>query len=161
MRKIDKLLKQYGESHQTSFNKKIHFVCVPLIFFSLLGLLYSVSLSDLFSSFISNPWLQYCNLASVLVVFSLVYYGTLSMRLMISMAVVLIFSLYLIGVIDNAKIAPLWVLMTVIFVVAWIGQFIGHQHEGKKPSFYEDLQFLMIGPAWTMSHFFDRVGAKF
>ena len=70
-------------------------------------------------------------------------------------------SLYLIRVIDNSQLAPLWVVMVVIFIVAWIGQFVGHKHEGKKPSFFEDLQYLMIGPAWTMSHLFDRIGVRF
>ena len=34
-------------------------------------------------------------------------------------------------------------------MIAWIGQFIGHKIEGAKPSFFEDLQFLLIGPAWV------------
>lgn len=37
-----------------------------------------------------------------------------------------------------------------LFVVAWIGQFVGHKIEGAKPSFFEDLQFLLIGPAWVV-----------
>ena len=161
MRKIDKLLKLYGESHQTSFNKKVHFVCVPAIFFSVLGLLYCVPVSGLFSSLVSDPWLKYCNLATLLVVGGIVYYATLSTKLMISMVIASIASLYLIMLIDQNPFVPLWIVMVAIFVIAWIGQFIGHKHEGKKPSFFEDIQYLMIGPAWTISHFFDRIGARF
>ena len=161
MRKIDKLLELYGESHQTAFNKQIHYICVPAIFFSLLGLLYCVPISGLFSSFVSDPWLQYCDLATALVVFGIIYYATLSIKLMLSMTTMSLVSLYLIRVIDNSQLAPLWVVMVVIFIVAWIGQFVGHKHEGKKPSFFEDLQYLMIGPAWTMSHLFDRIGVRF
>lgn len=161
MRKIDKLLEKYGESHQTSLNKNVHLVCVPAIFFSLLGLLYCLPVSDLFSSFVSNPWLRHFNLASAVVLFATIYYASLSFRLMISMAVISIASLYLITSIEKVNLAPLWLVMSVIFIIAWIGQFIGHHHEGKKPSFLEDLQYLMIGPAWTLSHLFNRLGVRF
>ena len=60
-----------------------------------------------------------------------------------------------------SQAAPVCLVMVVIFIVAWIGQFIGHHYEGKKPSFVEDLQYLMIGPAWTLSHLFDRFGIRF
>ena len=39
-----------------------------------------------------------------------------------------------------------------VFVFSWIGQFIGHKIEGKKPSFLEDLLFLLVGPAWIFEH---------
>jgi len=161
MRKIDKLLENYAESHQTLLNKQIHYICVPAIFFSLLGLLYCVPVASLFSSFVTEPWLRHFNLATALVIFGILYYATLSMRLMVCMAMMSILSLYLITVIDKIQVASLWLLMVIIFMLAWIGQFIGHKHEGKKPSFFEDLQYLMIGPAWTLSHLFNRLGVRF
>ena len=53
-----------------------------------------------------------------------------------------------------------WRLSLAIFIVAWIGQFIGHKIEGKKPSFFEDLQFLLIGPAWLLSFIYNKLGIK-
>ena len=47
-----------------------------------------------------------------------------------------------------------------IFVGAWIGQFIGHKIEDK-PSFFEDLQFLLIGPAWLLSFIYKKIGIKY
>jgi uncharacterized membrane protein YGL010W len=41
----------------------------------------------------------------------------------------------------------LWLAIGV-FVLAWIGQFIGHVIEGARPSFFTDLAYLLIGPAW-------------
>ena len=46
----------------------------------------------------------------------------------------------------------------VVFVLAWIGQFIGHKIEGKKPSFFQDVQFLLIGPAWLMAFVYRKLG---
>jgi uncharacterized membrane protein YGL010W len=54
---------------------------------------------------------------------------------------------------------PLTVLPVSIalFVVAWIGQFIGHKIEGKKPSFFEDLRFLLIGPLFVLGFLYRRL----
>ena len=56
---------------------------------------------------------------------------------------------------------PLWASSLAIFVIAWVGQFIGHKIEGKKPSFFEDLQFLMIGPLWLLGHLYRKFGIRY
>jgi uncharacterized membrane protein YGL010W len=48
-----------------------------------------------------------------------------------------------------------------IFIIAWIGQFYGHNIEGKKPSFLKDIQFLLIGPMWLMSFIYKKWGINF
>jgi uncharacterized membrane protein YGL010W len=57
--------------------------------------------------------------------------------------------------------SPLWMVSIIIFAVAWIGQFYGHKVEGKKPSFFKDLQFLLIGPAWLMHFIYKRLGIPY
>ena len=56
---------------------------------------------------------------------------------------------------------PVGKICLVIFVLAWIGQFIGHRIEGKKPSFLKDVVFLLIGPAWLLSMIYKKVGLKY
>lgn len=56
---------------------------------------------------------------------------------------------------------PVWMSALTIFVLAWIGQFIGHNIEGKKPSFLKDLQFLLIGPAWLMGFIYRKLNIKY
>jgi uncharacterized membrane protein YGL010W len=56
---------------------------------------------------------------------------------------------------------PLWVISLIIFTGAWIGQFIGHKIEGKKPSFLKDVQFLLIGPAWLLSFIYKKLGISY
>jgi len=161
MRAIDSLLTEYAESHQTKLNIAIHYICVPLIFFSLIGLLASIPMPEAVTNAIPMALLPYAHVGTLVILFGLIYYLRLSIVLFIGM---LLFSaLVLLGIhqIAQLQIAPLWLIMVIIFVVAWIGQFIGHNHEGKKPSFLKDLQFLMIGPAWTMSHLFDALHIKF
>ncbi len=158
MRKIDALLSEYGESHQNETNKAIHWICVPLIFFSVLGLIASIPSGMLSSVVGSSP---YANWAAVLLILAIIYYVSLSVPLAIGMMLFSVACLMLINLIVRVNVAPLWLVSIVIFVVAWIGQFYGHKIEGKKPSFLKDIQFLLIGPAWLMHFVYKKVGIPY
>ncbi len=54
----------------------------------------------------------------------------------------------------------LWLAIGV-FVVAWIGQFVGHKIEGRKPSFLTDLTYLLIGPIWVLNKLYRKLGWKY
>jgi len=159
MRRIDELLTEYGQSHQNGLNKTIHWICVPLIFFSIVGLIASIP-SSLVQHFMGegNP---YANWATVLLVFVLIYYVTLSIPLSIGMMLFSALCLFIARVISTMDLAPLWLISILIFVLAWIGQFYGHKVEGKKPSFFKDVQFLLIGPAWLMHFIYKRLGIPY
>ncbi|AYB29527.1 DUF962 domain-containing protein [Chryseolinea soli] len=159
MRKIDLLFNEYGESHQDATNKAIHWICVPLIFFSVVGLIASIP-SQAVQSVLGqgNP---YANWAGVSLVLVLLYYVTLSIPLTIGMALFGLLCLFMIRLIVSVDIAPLWMVSLVTFFVAWVGQFYGHKVEGKKPSFLKDIQFLLIGPAWLMHFIYKRLGIPY
>ncbi len=137
-RTIDTLLAKYSESHLNHTNELIHFVCVPVIVFTLLGLVWSI-----------HPLL-----ALAVVAVSLNYYFRLSPQFAIGM---LLMSLLMLGVLWALPPGAVLPLSIAIFVLAWIGQFIGHKIEGKKPSFFEDLRFLLIGPLFVLSFLYRRL----
>jgi uncharacterized membrane protein YGL010W len=151
MSKIDALLTEYGVSHQNATNKLIHWICVPLIFFSIVGLLYSIQLPVKITETLN------LNVAMILLVLAIGYYVMLSVSLAIGM---LLFSVACMAACYGIQMAglPLWLVSITIFVLAWIAQFYGHHIEGKKPSFLKDLQFLLIGPAWIMSFVYRKAG---
>jgi uncharacterized membrane protein YGL010W len=159
MRKIDELLNEYGESHQNETNKAIHWICVPLIFLSVVGLIASIP-SGIVQNFLGegNP---YANWATVVLVLVLIYYVTISIPLAFGMMLFGVLCLFIVRMIAESNIAPLWAVSVVIFVVAWIGQFYGHKVEGKKPSFLKDIQFLLIGPAWLMHFLYRKLGIPY
>lgn len=159
MRRIDQLLSEYGESHQNLTNKTIHWICVPLIFFSIVGLIASIP-SGVVQKFLGEGN-TYANWATVALILVTIYYVSLSIPL--SIGLVLFGLLCLVGVnfIVRLDIAPLWLVSIVIFFVAWVGQFFGHHVEGKKPSFLKDIQFLLIGPAWLMHFIYKRIGIPY
>lgn len=136
-RNIDILLARYGDSHQDHTNEIIHFVCIPLIVFSLLGIL----------------WAIHPVVAVAVTLASLYYYVKLSRGFALGMGAM---SAAMLGVL--ALMPPMTVLPVsiAVFVVSWIGQFIGHKIEGKKPSFLDDLKFLLIGPLFVLSFLYRR-----
>lgn len=154
MRTIQSWLDEYGESHQNPTNKTVHWICVPSIFFSVVGLLYGVKLPVALT-----PTLQ-LNLAMVVLAVTTVYYFMLSKPLAIGLLLFATVCLYLCQVIETAGLT-LWQVSIAVFVIAWIGQFWGHKVEGKKPSFFKDLQFLMIGPAWLMHFIYKKLGIPY
>lgn len=140
-RKVDQLLAHYGESHRNPTNELIHYVAIPLIILSLLGLLYAI-----------HPWVAYGFIG-----LSMVYYVHLAspvfmaaMAAMSAVAMALVFAM-------GSQVLPVSVA---IFVAAWIAQFVGHKIEGKKPSFFEDLQYLLVGPLFVLSKLFQRLGIR-
>lgn len=143
MKTLDEWLEDYGVSHKNPINVKIHKVCVPLIMFSLLGMLWAIPFPISVALFI--------NWATVFVLGCLVFYFLLDRKVFLFM--LLQSCVMLSGVYFLAQSAFLFKASAAIFVLAWIGQFIGHKIEGAKPSFFQDLQFLLIGPIWVFPFF--------
>lgn len=140
-RRVDQLLAHYGESHRDPRNETIHFIAIPLIMLSLVGLIYA-----------AHPVAAYAFLAA-----SMVYYvrlGSLPFLLAMGLLTALVLTLvYAMG----ERVLP---VSAAIFVLAWIAQFVGHKMEGKKPSFFEDLQYLWVGPLFVLSRLFLKLGIR-
>jgi len=158
MRKIDALLAEYGESHQNQTNKSIHWICVPLIFFSVVGLIASIPSG--FVQRILGEGNFYANWATITLIVATAYYITLSITLTIGMVLFGLLCLYVSGLIYYSGM-QLWLVSLIVFALAWVGQFYGHKIEGKKPSFFKDLQFLLIGPAWLMHFIYKKLGIPY
>lgn len=160
MRKIDQLLSAYGESHQNPTNKLIHWICVPAIFWSVVGLFWSIPNEWLLTVFpnVSSPFL---NWATFVLIAVLLYYFTLSFWLFAGMSIAVLGLLYFTLFIEQMGLMPVWQLSLIVFIIAWVVQFYGHKIEGKKPSFLKDVQFLMIGPAWLMHFIFKKIGIPY
>ncbi|MBD2715078.1 DUF962 domain-containing protein [Hymenobacter sp. BT646] len=153
---VQSLLDEYGESHQNPTNKLVHWICVPLIMFSILGLLWSVPVPQAIRSI--SPWL---NCATLVMVLALVYYVRLSGRLAVGMVLVWGLMAAMLRLVAAEAPLPMWAICLLIFVLAWVGQFWGHKVEGKKPSFLKDLQFLLIGPLWLLHFIYRQLGWRY
>ncbi|MBV8623835.1 MAG: DUF962 domain-containing protein [Herbaspirillum sp.] len=136
-RRIDALLARYAQSHRHPMNEIIHCICVPAIVFSLLGLCWTISPA----------------VALVVAAASLAYYLRLSPAFAVGMLAMAALMLVLLARLPTGAVLP---VSAAVFVLAWIGQFIGHRIEGKKPSFFEDLRFLLVGPLFVLAFLYRR-----
>ena len=138
---------EYAESHQNETNQFVHYICVPIIFFSVIGLLMSIPTQFIESTLgLYNPLLE--NWAAIIGVFISFFYIRLGFWYFLEMLLIML--LCIIGNFWINDTTNLLYTSLIIFIIGWIGQFWGHKIEGKKPSFAKDLQFLLIGPLWVI-----------
>jgi len=140
-RRIDELLSRYGEFHRNPTNKAIHWVCVPLIMWSALGMVWAFS-----------PLAAY-----VVIGASMAFYLWLSIPLALGMAAVIALMVWPLAVLGSRTL----LLSVAVFGAAWIGQFIGHVIERRKPAFLEDLRSLLIGPGWLLADLYRKLGIRY
>ena len=154
MKTVPQWFSEYDESHQHETNKLFHWLGIPVIMFSLLGLLSEVPLPFM-------RWMPLLNVGTLLIVVALAFYVRLSVPLAAGMA--LIIGLMVAGhlALRHLNWLPLWQVCVGLFVLGWIAQFAGHKIEGKKPSFFKDIQFLLIGPLWLLAAAYRRAGIQY
>lgn len=153
MRQIEFLLNEYSESHQNKTNIVIHGIAVPAIYFVTLALLWSLP-TPTFLDYFAVTW------AHVIVIPMLYYYFKLSGPIGAAMTLLSIGSFFGIKLLLWLNIS-VWQFSLVLFVIMWILQFVGHHIEGKKPSFFKDVQFLLVGPAWWWCHWLKRMNINY
>lgn len=147
MKTLNQWFDEYAVSHQNKTNQLIHFVCVPAIFFSIVGMLMSIP-AEFLTKIIGLENALVTNWATFLLIFVLLFYLRLSISMFFKMLLFSIVCVYVNHYLGT--VMPLFYTSLAIFIIAWIGQFYGHKIEGMKPSFFKDLQFLLIGPAWVI-----------
>lgn len=152
-RSMQDWLDSYSNDHRNPVNQVFHWCCVPPIVWSVIALLWTIP--------VPQAWLRPGAWAVAVMVLAFYWYWkrsrTLALALLVAFAALGLLTHFLyiqLGAVDLRWLA------VGVFVVAWIGQFIGHKFEGRKPSFLTDLAYLLIGPAWLMSKLLRRLGFK-
>ncbi len=137
MQTIEALFADYGSYHQTPGNKAFHRLGIPMIVFSLIGMLTEVHLFML-------GGVRY-DLAMIVIAAASAYYFAVEWRLALAMIAVSVLFYFL------GAAVPFWINLT-LFVVGWIFQFIGHKvYEHKNPAFFRNFLHLLVGPLWILN----------
>src|SRR5260370_17828273 len=155
MRTATQWLNDYGDSHRNRTNKIVRWICVRVIAWCLLGFLWPRPFPSGVRAL--HPL---ANWGSIAVALALLYYAALSIPLALGALPFLLAGLWSLDRLDTQDGVPLWSICLFLFVAAWIGQFIGHAVEGKRPSFFKDVQFLMIGPLCLLADLDRRPGCS-
>ncbi|MCJ7935513.1 MAG: DUF962 domain-containing protein [Chryseobacterium sp.] len=157
MRKVDLLFAEYSKSHRNATNKFIHWICVPLIFWTILGFIALIPAPHFCSSYFGC--ISIVSLITVLLI--TLFYLRLSLLIsgiMIFMMLIMEHFIYLTNIHFGKQS---WMIYLAVFIITWIFQFIGHKIEGKRPSFLKDLQFLLVGPIWLLSFILKKTGIRY
>lgn len=147
---------EYEQSHRHPTNELIHWICVPIIVASVLAFIWTIPVPLPWAEVV--PWFNWALVAIVLTAF---FYLRISPALSAGMLFFMSVCYLAVALLDLYAPWPVWKIAGVAFGLAWLGQFIGHRIEGRRPSFFQDLVFLLIGPAWLMSLLYKRVGQSY
>ena len=146
MRNQREYLAAYAESHRHPTNVAIHLAGVPVIVIATLGLLWALPVGAWLG--LPAPWAAWVNGATLAAVPAMLFYARLSAAAVAIMALWFAASVAtILGV--QALGLPLVGTMLALWVAAWAVQFVGHHVEGAKPSFVDELPFLLIGPLFV------------
>lgn len=143
MRSQRQFLDEYRKTHSNPTNALVHAICVPIILFASIGMLWTLPV---------GLWLDlssWVNGATVVAVLTLLFYATLSIRAVLYMTVTFAVSAAIVIAMGNAGLPVLWICAG-LWIAAWLGQFYGHRVEGAKPAFLDDVVFLLIGPLFIL-----------
>ena len=153
MRTMQSWLDSYSADHQNPTNQRLHWICVPPIVWTVIALLWTVPVPAAYAQ--PGSW------AVLAMFFAFVWYWRHSRRLGIALLLAfIVLALFTAVLFRQLGAANLRWLALAVFVLAWIGQFVGHKYEGRKPSFLTDISSLLIGPAWLMEKLLRKLGFK-
>jgi uncharacterized membrane protein YGL010W len=154
MKSITEWFADYSQYHRNKINIRIHWICVPAIFFSVVAMLASIPVPSIIQI---HPII---NFGLIFMILCLVFYLSLSITLSIGMLIMFSIITYVLSIPAGQFLIEHWYYSLLIFAVAWVGQFIGHKIEGKRPAFFKDVRFLLIGPLWVLSHLYGALKIK-
>ncbi len=136
MATTDALYAEYEAFHANVTNKLCHFIGIPLIVATLIGLLLRW---DFFTVGRFGVSAGYLVLAG-----ATLFYLIIAPSLALPMLAVAAF----LGTLG--RVLPLWWAVG-LFVLGWVFQFVGHLgYEKKSPAFLKNAGHLLIGPLWVL-----------
>ena len=155
MTAADDWLAAYRDDPADAGNKALHWVCVPLLVIGVVGLLWSLPVPASLSQSI-----EALNWGTLFLMAAVVYYFILSISLAFGILPFIVFVVLIVFWLDGFE-TPLWLISSDVLVLAWTGQFIAYRLEGKRPQFFKDLHYLMLGPLWLLAAIYRRLNIPY
>lgn len=153
MKTLVEQMSMYAAYHREPTNKAIHFVFVPLIVWSAMGLIRQVGEWPLGPFEIS--------LTLLIAVALLAYYLRLDFPLGVAMVFLFTFFLVTVEQAQGAFGSRAWMLFLAVFVGSWIAQLVGHAaFEHRKPALADNLWQVFVAPIFVMAELAFAIGLR-
>ena len=154
MRSVNEWFGNYSQDHRNPVNRTIHWICVPAILWSVIAALWVIPVPPSIGR--AGFW------CAVALIGAFAFYWRMSRPIGLAMLLVFgVLGLITEGLYQSLGAQTLLMVAVGVFVLAWIGQFIGHVIEGARPSFFTDLAYLLIGPAWLAGKLMRRMKIRY
>lgn len=154
MSRLHDLFARYDKNHPDAGSQTIHHVCGPLILWSIIAMIWTIP--------VPGTWFQPGAFAGASMAALAAWYFRNSRPLGLGAALTFVLAGTVCWAIANAiGMRGLLIVAAIVFVLAWIGQLIGHRAEGRRPDFSTVLVDLLAGPAWTLSKLYRRLGIAY
>ena len=125
------------------------------LFVSTLGLFWLLPLGQWLG--LEGAGAYWVNGGTLLAAICMPFYFRMSLGMTVLMAGWLAVSLAIIVAVDRSGLSLAWNAAG-LWLLAWAVQVWGHKVEGKKPSFVDDLVFLLVGPMFVSIELAHKLG---
>jgi uncharacterized membrane protein YGL010W len=152
MSETEDWLSRYGKSHAELASPLAYWIAVPLVVLGTVGLLWTLPVPDEFYDI--SPLV---NWGSLFLMAATVYYFIISVPLAIGMLP------FILGIgsiqvwLEASQYSPLRIAAGFL-IAGIIGLLVGRRHGRTAALVLQDLQLMMIGPAWLLSVLYRRMG---
>lgn len=155
MSDADSWLERYEKNHRDLTYPWIYWAAVPMVMVGAVGFLWNLSVPSQFEEI--SPLL---NWGSAFLMVTTVYYFIISLSLAIGLLP------FVLGI----AFAEMWIVQSDytpervaagLLSAGLIGIWLGHRNTSGFRAMIEDLQLIMIGPAWLLSIVYRRVGIPY
>jgi len=155
MTDTDDWLQRYETNHRDLRSLWVYWAAVPTLIVGTVGLLWNLPTPIEFYEI--SPLL---NWGSAFLMVAAVYYFIISLSLAIGLLPFVLGIAFIQMWLQQSDYSPTRVSASLLAAGA-IGLWLGHRNKRGFAPFFEDLQTIMIGPAWLLSVFYKRVGIPF
>mgnify|MGYP001816964152 CR=1 FL=1 len=152
MSESDDWLTKYAESHANLTSPIVYWAAVPLVVLGTVGLLWTLPVPDRFQDI--SPLI---NWGSLFLMAATVYYFIISVPLAIGMLPFVVGIASLLSWLEWSEYSPVRVSSGML-IAGIAGLLLGRRGKGVLRQVAQDLQLMMIGPAWLLSVLYRRMG---
>ena len=155
MTDTERWLAEYGDNHDQTENRVLHWIAVPLFIFGTVGMLWALPIPDAFLKI--SPLL---NWSITFLMAAEVYYFIISISLALGMLPFVVAIATLIALLSTAVTSLLWFSIAIL-ILGMTGLYLAKGSRRDVHGLVRDMQLIMIAPIWLLARVYRRMGIPY